>query len=64
MRNIYTIITGICLILLCTACKQFTVDIDEYLSYWSAAVIARDYSIDSHTRQMLPVYCVCRPPTM
>lgn len=32
MRNIYTIITGICLILLCTACKQFTVDIDEYLS--------------------------------
>ena len=46
MRNVYVILTGICLILLCTTCKQFTADIDEYLSYWSTEVIAKDYSID------------------
>lgn len=59
MRNIYTIITGICLILLCTTCKQFTVDIDEYLSYWSAEVIARDYSIDKpYQTNAASVLCV------
>jgi len=38
MRKVYAIITGIFLALLFTSCKQFTADIDDFLSYWASEV--------------------------
>ena len=46
MRKVCCILTGIFLSLLFTTCKQFTADIDDYLSYWSTVVSPVDYSID------------------
>ena len=46
MRKVYAIITGIFLAFLFTSCKQFTADIDDFLSYWASEVSPVDYSID------------------
>ena len=46
MRSVCIILTGI-FILLFTACKQFTDDIGEYLSYWSSEVYVTDYRIEA-----------------
>ena len=46
MRKVFTIIVGFFLTFLFTTCKQFTADIDDYLSYWTAEVSPMDYSID------------------
>lgn len=48
MRKAYiilTILTGIFFTLLFTACRQFTADIDDYLSYWSAEAYIADSTI-------------------
>ena len=36
MRKLYPILSGIFLILVFTSCKQFTTNIDDYLTYWSS----------------------------
>ena len=46
IRKVYAIITGIFLAFLFTSCKQFTADIDDFLSYWASEVSPVDYSID------------------
>ncbi|UTC48990.1 right-handed parallel beta-helix repeat-containing protein [Treponema vincentii] len=46
MRKVFTIIVGFFLTFLFTTCKQFTANIDDYLSYWAAEVSPMDYSID------------------
>lgn len=45
MRKAYIILTGIFFTLLFTACRQFTADIDDYLSYWSAEAYIADSTI-------------------
>ena len=50
MRKVCCILTGIFLSLLFTTCKQFTADIDDYLSYWSTVVSSAGYSIDKPTQ--------------
>ena len=45
MRKVFTILTGIFFTLLFTACRQFTADIDDYLSYWSAEAYIADSTI-------------------
>ena len=47
MRKIYVILTGIFFTLLFTTCKQFTADIDDYLSYWSTKAYITDSTIKS-----------------
>jgi len=47
MRKACIIVTGMVLTLLFTACKQFTADIDEYLSYWSAECFIESASIEA-----------------
>ncbi|MGI5100924.1 right-handed parallel beta-helix repeat-containing protein [Treponema vincentii] len=46
MRKVFTIIVGFFLTFLFITCKQFTANIDDYLSYWVAEVSPMDYSID------------------
>ncbi|WP_052185537.1 leucine-rich repeat protein [Treponema sp. OMZ 838] len=46
MRKLCTILTGIFLTLLFTNCQPFKDNIEDYLSYWSAEVIATDYRIN------------------
>ena len=46
MRKLYAIITGIFLALLFTSCKQFTADIDDFLSYWASEVSSVSNGID------------------
>ena len=50
MRKVCIILAGIFLSLLFTTCKQFTADIDDYLSYWSTVVSPAGYSIDKPTQ--------------
>ena len=50
MRKVCIILAGIFLSLLFTTCKQFTADIDDYLSYWSTVVSSAGYSIDKPTQ--------------
>ena len=45
MRKAYIILTGIFFTFLFTACRQFTADIDDYLSYWSAEAYIADSTI-------------------
>ena len=45
MRKVYIILTGIFFTLLFTACRQFTADMDDYLSYWSAEAYIADSTI-------------------
>ena len=45
MRKVYIILTGIFFTLLFTACRQFTADMDDYLSYWSAEAYITDSTI-------------------
>ena len=47
MRKGFTILTGIFFTLLFTTCKQFTKNIDEYLSYWSTEVASIHFTIDN-----------------
>ena len=47
MRKLYTIIIGIFLTFLFTACKQFTADIDDYLGYWAAEAFVTSASIEA-----------------
>ena len=59
MRKSFIILTGLLLILLFTACKQFTADIDNYLGYWSAEAFVTDHSIASaHRADGASVQCV------
>ena len=59
MRKLCTIITGIFLTLLFTNCQPFKDNIEDYLSYWSAEVIAREYSINpSYSTNAAGVLCV------
>ena len=60
MRKLYAIITGIFLALLFTSCKQFTADIDDFLSYWTAEVIPVDFSFDKPS-QTSAAGAVCLP---
>ena len=60
MRKLYAIITGIFLALLFTSCKQFTADIDDFLSYWAAEVIPVDFSFDKPS-QTSAAGAVCLP---
>lgn len=62
MRKLYAIITGIFLALLFTSCKQFTADIDDFLSYWAAEVIPVDFSFDKPS-QTSAAGAVCLPST-
>ena len=45
MRKAYIILTVIFFTFLFTACRQFTADIDDYLSYWSAEAYIADSTI-------------------
>ena len=45
MRKFFIILMGMLFTLLFTACKQFTADIDDYLSYWSAEAFVTGHSI-------------------
>ena len=47
MRKLYTVIIGIFLTFLFTACKQFTANIDDYLSYWAAEAFVTSASIEA-----------------
>ncbi|QHX42961.1 hypothetical protein GWP43_05335 [Treponema vincentii] len=59
MRKLCTIITGIFLTLLFTNCQPFKDNIEDYLSYWSAEVIATDYRINpSYSTNAAGVLCV------
>ena len=49
MRKAFIILTGILFTLLCATCKQFTADIDGYLSYWSSEAFIRSSAIDTKT---------------
>ena len=46
MRRLFTIISSLFLFFLFTACKAYTSDIEEYLSYWAAEVSPMDNGID------------------
>ena len=46
MRKVYAIISGIFLVFLFTSCKQFTADIDDFLSYWASEVSSVSNGID------------------
>ena len=50
MRKCYTVLTGIFFVLLFTTCKQFTTDIDEYLSYWAAEAFIKSSNIEAATQ--------------
>ena len=47
MRKVCTIIIGILFSLVCTACKQYNLDIDTYLSYWATEVSVADSTVQS-----------------
>ena len=47
MRKVCTIILGIFFSLVCTACKQYNLDIDTYLSYWATEVSVADSTVQS-----------------
>ena len=49
MRKAFIILTGILFTLLCATCKQFTADIDGYLSYWSSEAFIRSSAINTKT---------------
>ena len=46
MRKLCIIVTGLFCTLLFTTCKQYSADIENDLSYWSAIVTARDVTCD------------------
>ncbi|MGP1431805.1 MAG: InlB B-repeat-containing protein, partial [Treponema sp.] len=50
MRKCYTVLTGIFFVLLFATCKQFTTDIDEYLSYWAAEAFIKSSNIEAATQ--------------
>ena len=59
MRKLCTIVTGIFLTLLFTNCQPFKDNIEDYLSYWSAEVIATDYRINPlYSTNAAGVLCV------
>ena len=59
MRKVYTTLTGIFLMLSFTACKQFTADIDEYLSYWSAEAYIKGHRIEAvHQADADGILCI------
>ncbi|UTC54022.1 leucine-rich repeat protein [Treponema sp. OMZ 803] len=59
MRKLCTILTGIFLTLLFTNCQPFKDNIEDYLSYWSAEVIATDYRINpSYSTNAAGALCV------
>ena len=49
MRKFYIILTGILFTLLFATCKQFTADIDDYLSRWSSEAFIQSSTIDKKT---------------
>ena len=49
MRKAFIILTGILFTLLCATCKQFTADIDDYLSRWSSEAFIQSSTIDKKT---------------
>ena len=50
MRKICIILTGTVLTLLFTACKQFTANIEDYLSYWASEAFIKSASIEAVTQ--------------
>lgn len=59
MRKVYTALTGIFLMLVFTTCKQFTADIDEYLSYWSAEAYIKGHRIEAvHQADADGILCI------
>ena len=59
MRKFFIILTGTLFTFLFTACKQFTADIDDYLSYWSAEAFVTGHNIGSaHRADGAGVQCV------
>ena len=49
MRKAFIILTGILFTLLCATCKQFTADIDDYLSRWSSEAFIQSSTINKKT---------------
>ena len=49
MRKAFIVLTGILFTLLFATCKQFTADIDDYLSRWSSEAFIQSSSIDKKT---------------
>jgi len=49
MRKAFIVLTGILFTLLFATCKQFTADIDDYLSRWSSEAFVLSSSIDKKT---------------
>ena len=45
MRKAFIVLTGILFTLLFATCKQFTADIDDYLSRWSSEAYITDSTI-------------------
>ena len=49
MRKAFIVLTGILFTLLFATCKQFTADIDDYLSRWSSEAFIQSSTIDTKT---------------
>jgi putative lipoprotein len=49
MRKAFIVLTGILFTLLFATCKQFTADIDDYLSRWSSEAFIQSSTIDKKT---------------
>lgn len=49
MRKAFIVLTGILFTLLFATCKQFTADIDDYLSRWSSEAFIQSSTIDNKT---------------
>ena len=49
MRKAFIVLTGILFTLLFATCKQFTADIDDYLSRWSSEAFIQSSTIDEKT---------------
>ena len=47
MRKTFIILTGIIFTLLTATCKQFTADIDDYLSYWASEAFIKSSNIEA-----------------
>ncbi len=47
MRKFYTLLSGMLFILLFSTCKQFTEDIDVYLSYWASEAFVKSATIEA-----------------
>ena len=59
MRKFFIIITGLFFSFLFTACRQYTVDIEEYLSYWASEPYVKDHTVKTvHHNDGESILCV------